>query len=166
MAAEATGLAAAEIQLEPDPLGRPTLLGAASAMFVSLAHSGTFVVAAVAEVAVGIDVEELPTRELHPGMEARICSPAELGRLSRLTEPGRQGAFMAIWTRKEAYGKALGVGLDFPFRSVTVGPAGNRVQGIAERFWVTDLDVGSGYAGAIVSAGRGRQLDVRHYPKA
>jgi 4'-phosphopantetheinyl transferase len=166
MAAKVTGLAADQVDLQPDPLGRPTLFGAATGTFVSLAHSGTFVVAAVADVAVGIDVEELPARQLHPGLAARICSPAELGRLTRLTEPARQVAFMAIWARKEAYGKALGVGLDFPFRSVTVGPAGNRVQGITDRFWVSDLDVGPGYAGAIVSEGRGRQLDIWQYPTA
>jgi 4'-phosphopantetheinyl transferase len=165
MAAEATGILTEQIELEATDLGRPVLLGAASGTFVSLAHSGSFVIAAVADIAVGIDVEELPARALHPGMEARICSPTELGRLSRLADQARQAAFMAIWARKEAYGKALGVGLDFPFRSVTVGPAGNRVQGIADRFWVSDLDVAPGYAAAIVSEGRGRQLDVRRYPK-
>jgi 4'-phosphopantetheinyl transferase len=165
LAAAATAVAVELVDIGVDPLGRPVLAGAAGGWFVSLTHSGGLVVAAVCDVPVGVDAEQLPDRPLHPLVEARICSPTELGKLTRLAGSLRQQAFMRVWACKEAYGKALGVGLDFPWREVTAGPDGVRIGGVADRYFVTDLDVGPGYAAALVSAGRRRRIDVQNYPK-
>jgi 4'-phosphopantetheinyl transferase len=165
LSADVTRLPVDHVDVQVSAAGAPILVGSASGWFLSLAHSGQLIAAAVCDVPVGIDVEELPQRPLRDRMEARICSPTELGKLTRLDGAARQLAFMKVWSRKEAYGKALGVGLDFPWRSITAGPDGVRIGGAADRFFVTDLDAGPGYSAALVSAGRRRHIDVRHYPR-
>jgi 4'-phosphopantetheinyl transferase len=159
-AATAIGVRPGDVTMRADPLGAPILGGAANGWSVSLAHSVDLAVVAIAEVAVGVDVEGDRDRALHPDLEARISSPTELGRLTRLTGPARRAAFLRVWTRKEAYGKAIGVGLDFPLRTVTAGPDGVRIGGIEDRYFVTDLDLAAGYTAALVSIGRRRQVDV------
>ncbi len=157
LTAQVLGISFDQVDLAVDPLGRPVLnsgLDSGEAgWFLSLAHSGEVVLAAIARTPVGVDVEELPTRPQHPRLAERVCSPEEFDRLSQLDEPARQVAFTEIWVRKEAYGKALGVGLGFPMRSVTVAP-GSHIRGIAECFGVVDLDVGPGFAAALVVAGQ------------
>ena len=61
--------------------------------YLSLAHSGEYAVAAWDEVPIGVDIEKL--RSLSPALAKR------LGTEQPLTE----------WLKREAYGKALGVGV-------------------------------------------------------
>jgi 4'-phosphopantetheinyl transferase len=120
---------------------------------ISLSHSGCWVVAAVAWRPVGVDVEKLTRDPLVPGVLRRVCSPRELDRLERLSPERRSAAFLRVWTRKEAYGKASGLGMGFQLRDVTVGLEGSRVRGARGRWWVTDLELGPGRVAALVVHG-------------
>ena len=143
--------------------GRPFVVEPPVPIFVSLAHSGRYVAAAAGRRPVGIDVEEWRGRPPRAGLAERVCSPFELRRLDALGGEARERAFMAIWARKEAYGKALGVGLGFGMRSVTIGPDGSRPRGAAGHWWVTDLALDPDYAAALVVAGgrvRARLVEV------
>jgi phosphopantetheinyl transferase len=81
---------------------------AGSGLFLSIASRGPFTAAAVATSRVGIDVElvdpegEVPWNVLHPS-EAVI--------LTRQEGHGRAAAFARLWSLKEAYLKALALGL-------------------------------------------------------
>jgi 4'-phosphopantetheinyl transferase len=141
-----------EGRLDYEESGRPIVVEAP--LFVSLAHSGRHVLAARARRPVGVDVESLRAEPAHPGLEARVCSPAEAAALDILHGDERERAFMAIWTRKEAYGKALGVGVGFGLQTVTAGPDGSRIRGAAGRWWVGDLDLGDADSAALVVRGR------------
>jgi 4'-phosphopantetheinyl transferase len=60
---------------------------------------------------VGVDVERVrPLPDLDE-IAARTFSPEERRRLSRLDPAERLAGFFNCWTRKEAYLKALGIGL-------------------------------------------------------
>lgn len=142
------------IAIGAEPAGRPILLDPPKPAFISVTHSGQVVAAALARRPVGIDAEQLPRAPHHPRLVPRVCSPAEIAALEKLAGDERDRAFMRIWTRKEAYGKALGVGLDFPLRAVTAGPGGYRLQGTVGRWVVTDLDLGADVAAALVTEGR------------
>jgi 4'-phosphopantetheinyl transferase len=159
-------LAPAAVELDVEEAGRPVVLGAGIPTFVSIAHSGRYVVVAVADRPVGVDVERLPSLPLHPRLAARLCSPTELERLEPLGGADRERGILAVWARKEAYGKALGVGLDFPWRSVTAGPAGSRLSGVAGTWQVVDLDVDPGYVAAVVAEGAGWRVDLEHVNRA
>lgn len=80
------------------------------ALGISFAHSAPFAVCAVTERRrVGVDVERLDRVHRLPDAYAPLFSEGERGLLDAATD--RSLAFLRIWTRKEALGKALGTGL-------------------------------------------------------
>jgi 4'-phosphopantetheinyl transferase len=152
--ARAAGVPPENVRVEIEPGGRPVLSGALSKFFVSIAHSGRYVVVAVAKRPVGVDVELLRHSPRFQQVAARVCSPAQLQMLAHSHGSDRDRAFLTMWARKEAYGKAQGLGLDFPVRSVTVGGkvAGGDGRG---RTWRTrKVDVDPAYVAAVAAPGR------------
>ena len=84
----------------------------------NLSHSGKAVLCAVADQAVGVDVEEL-----HPydeGLARRCYSPDELAWMN--SQPNASIAFTRLWVRKESYLKLLGTGLQDCLRNFSVSP--------------------------------------------
>ncbi|MFF3984053.1 4'-phosphopantetheinyl transferase family protein [Streptomyces sp. NPDC001797] len=94
-----------------EPHGRPAVAHPDPPLHFSLAHSHGMAVVAVSRTVVGADVERLPRAEtvevctpaLHPGEQAELAALGDAGE--------RRAAFGRLWTRKEAYLKALGTGL-------------------------------------------------------
>lgn len=80
---------------------------------------GRYLYAFARDLELGVDLEALPRATDYRRLAPRKLSAPEREALSRLPEEARELAFLATWTRKEAYGKALGVGIRFPMRSVT-----------------------------------------------
>ena len=78
----------------------------------NLSHSGALALVAVARGRqVGVDVECIrPIPEL-AGIAERICTPSERAALDALSTSERDGAFLALWTRKEALAKMTGEGV-------------------------------------------------------
>jgi 4'-phosphopantetheinyl transferase len=101
--AERTGRAASALRIEVTANGKPAVPGGPE---VSLSHSGDIVVCAVASVAVGIDVEVAPPRDIEAVAE-RYFTEAE----NRWLEGADPQRFRMLWVLKEAYLKALGIGL-------------------------------------------------------
>jgi 4'-phosphopantetheinyl transferase len=151
--ARIAGVPPDEVGIELEPTGRPVLTGALSHYFVSIAHSGCYVVVGVAQRQIGVDVEQLRQSAPSPRLMARVCSPEELRLLEGMTDADRAAAFMTVWARKEAYGKAMGRGLDFPLRSVTVGVGESTISGGTDEWRAADVDIDPRYAAAVVAAG-------------
>ena len=115
----------ASLRFAYGPAGKPALEGHPSLGF-NLAHSGGVGLLAVApEVAVGVDVEASPDplgacEEIAP----MYFAPEEMRTLAALPRAQRGAGFLRCWTRKEAYVKALGDGLQMPLDdfSVSLGP--------------------------------------------
>lgn len=160
LAASVFGTVADEIRLGAEPAGRPIVVDPPFPLFVSLAHSGRHVVAALARRPVGIDVEELPRALQEPAVVERVCSPYELRELRKLPDDMRDRGFMSIWSRKEAYGKAVGVGIGFELQKVTVGVRGSRVRGVSGRWRIVDLELGDDCIAALVAGMRLFRVDV------
>ena len=81
------------------------------------------VVAVTAGREVGIDVEHARTGLDPVELAGRFFTPGERAFIER-HEPGqRPGAFLACWTRKEAWLKAAGVGMAGPLDLFDVSPA-------------------------------------------
>jgi 4'-phosphopantetheinyl transferase len=91
---------------------------------VSLAHSREVVVVAIAAARVGVDVEVVRPRRLLERLARRTLDADALASWCALPDGARLGAFVAAWTSKEAYLKAIGVGLVRPLRDVDAAPAG------------------------------------------
>lgn len=88
----------------------------------SISHSGEWVVCAVGAVPLGVDIQvERPVR---PAV-FRALSAAEQAELDGLEERERLPAFFDVWCLKEAYSKAIGLGLQARFRDFSVSKKAN-----------------------------------------
>jgi 4'-phosphopantetheinyl transferase len=122
--------------------GRPTVGGDTEISF-SLSHSGSFAVIGIAfgDTRIGIDVEELRPRGRIDALAARVLNDEEHATwLAIDDEDERLRSFLRTWTAKEAYLKALGIGIATRLRDV---PA--RVAGWSTR----ELPVGPGRIAAL-----------------
>lgn len=82
-------------------------------VYVSVSHTDGLCAVALSDTPVGVDVERPVALDTIPVADRRF-HPDEAAAV-------RAGAsFWAIWTAKEAYTKALGLGLAYPWRSFDV----------------------------------------------
>ncbi len=83
-------------------------------IYFSLSHSGEFVALAISDKEIGIDIEKLrPAKE---NLVNRVCSQNEIDAITFSENPHIK--FTEIWTKKEAYLKALGSGIDRELSSI------------------------------------------------
>ena len=97
--------------------GKPELappLAASTGLHFSLAHSAATAVCAIRRgTAVGIDVEPVD-RSIDPlELADAVLAPSEKQSVLELESEARRRQFLALWTLKEAYVKAIGLGLTF-----------------------------------------------------
>jgi len=88
----------------------------------NLSHSGDVVVFVVGSVDVGVDVESLRDVPNAERMARRFFSPSEQSVIQSLGGATRYHAFLRIWTQKEAFLKATGLGFGMPLREVETEP--------------------------------------------
>lgn len=83
-------------------------------IYFSLSHSEDFLALAVGDREVGIDIEKI--REAKEKLIKRVCCENEKQKIFSSENPDK--AFTEIWTKKEAYLKALGTGIDRELTSI------------------------------------------------
>ncbi len=118
----------AEIAFVRGPNGKPRLERAGGFEF-NLSHSGRWIVCASAFAPVGVDVERIGSFAWEDVEDA--LSPEERTRLDPAADSAWREAFTVLWTAKESYLKALGVGLEVPPSELTVevdGDGGLRLR--------------------------------------
>lgn len=146
------------------PRGKPYLAG--TGPFFNLSHSGKLALIAIASAEIGIDLEKVRHLESLTAIARSRFSPSEFAALDALEDAQRQLAFYRCWTRKEAYLKALGVGLAMPLDSfdVSLGEKpeflGCRDSSERPADW-TLLDISPGPEFVAAAALRGRTPQVR-----
>jgi len=87
----------------------------------NVSHSGDWGIIAVAwQRQVGVDLEVIDPRLDTAGLAERFFAIAEQQQLSALPLEQQTAGFYRIWNTKEAYLKALGVGMSLPLGSFTV----------------------------------------------
>ena len=93
--------------------GRPRLADdRGTGLCFSVSHSGDYALIGLAfRRPIGVDVERARPGTTLAEVAPTICSPAELQEVSRLDPGERTADLYRRWTIKEAYIKALGVGL-------------------------------------------------------
>lgn len=100
--------------------GKPFAIGANDVSF-SVSHSGDTALIAVAQHAtVGIDVEVIRPRPNVAKLAARVLDPEELAAFAAADEAEQLLAFLRAWTAKEAYLKAIGLGIATDLRAVSI----------------------------------------------
>lgn len=134
----------------------------------NVSHSGDWVLLALNRVGpVGVDVERHRALDYHE--LAKSCfSAEELSTWSRLATRDQATVFYGIWTRKEAYLKALGMGLGKSLQEFSVHPTAE--QGplpirddcpCGEKRWTLwPLPMDSSHSAALVVAGEIRTIQL------
>lgn len=92
-----------------ESFGKPAIRSHPAFHF-NVSHSGDWVVCAVADGPVGVDVEQVTQADLR--IADRFFAPEEIELLHRVRDQNR--AFYRLWTAKESYIKYLGTGLSMP----------------------------------------------------
>ena len=110
----------AEIRIRVDVLGRPYLADYPALDF-NLSHTEGLSVVAVRRDVVGVDVERLRDNLDARAVARRVFSDAEQATLRKGVPPS-QTPFFDYWTLKEAYVKAIGMGVRFDFQKISVTP--------------------------------------------
>ena len=101
----------------------------------------------------------------------RFFSRDEAGLLRGLTARPREATFFEVWTKKEAFVKALGEGLSRPLSSftVTVGEQEGwrpvRSNGEDQEWSIRRLESSAGFAAAIAIQGSGAVIRRRRWPE-
>lgn len=169
--AEATGTPPHRLAFVIGPQGKPALVGPGGPHF-NLSHSDELAVLAVSTAGpLGVDVEAVrPIPEFDTVAEAHF-SPAELDALRALPPGEREHGFYRLWTRKEAYLKAIGTGLSHPLHGFTVNidHAHSRIVDVAgdadeAAAWrLPALDLPPPYVGALAMRAPAVAVSLRHW---
>jgi 4'-phosphopantetheinyl transferase len=111
----------AEWRFATNRFGRPEIASPAAGhgLRFSLSHTeGLIAVAVTRRRDVGIDVENA-TRNLAVGVVESVLTENEVRAACRLPDEQKRERFFALWTLKEAYAKARGMGVSLNFREIS-----------------------------------------------
>jgi 4'-phosphopantetheinyl transferase len=140
--------------------GKPSLAGenASSGLCFNLSHSAGLVVYAIAkERNLGIDVEHVRPESAGEDIAKRYFSARELSDLGTLAPEASVEGFFHCWTRKEAYLKATGMGLQIPLDSFAVsllpGKPAQFLSGVEPHWHLAASHPAEGYVAAVVYDG-------------
>lgn len=95
-----------------DSRGKPFFPDVPSICF-NLSHCHGLAVCGISDSALGVDVEQI--RPLRSGVLRRSFSPEEIHAVQVSSSPDER--FFRLWTLKESYVKAIGVGISFPLHT-------------------------------------------------
>jgi len=140
--------------------GKPSLSGrnVSSGLCFNLSHSSGLVVYAIArERKLGVDVEHVRPDSAGKSIARRYFSAQEVSDLQTMPPEARVEGFFHCWTRKEAYLKATGMGLQIPLDSFSVSLLPEKpaqfLGGVEPRWHIAAHHPADGYVAAVVYDG-------------
>jgi 4'-phosphopantetheinyl transferase len=131
----------ASVLIVRDATGRPILATPAGHLHFNLSHSDDGAIVAFSHSApVGIDIEVVRDIRDFVSIAVHYFARTEVEHLLRLDPEQRLAGFYVTWTRKEAFVKALGLGLSFPLDVFCTGaqdrpPHLSETNGFPYRGW-------------------------------
>jgi 4'-phosphopantetheinyl transferase len=170
---EYSGTPPAKVALSATELGKPYLADPAADLRFNVAHSDELALFAFSRAReIGVDIEWERPEVNWQELARRYVAPEEYGALiADDCTFDRRAAFFRCWARKEAYVKALGLGLQVPLDgfAVTIGPEAPAILHTAHdpgqrNCWaLRDLPAIPGFAAALVVESPGPRLRcIRH----
>src|ERR1041384_4615882 len=168
------GIGATAIHFNYSEHGKPSLEKSINAQQLSfnLAHSGSLALYAFTlKRRIGVDLEQIRPEFTVDEIARRYFSASEIDRLSQLPPALRHQAFFNCWTRKEAFIKAMGIGLSLPLDQFDVTLAPNEPATLVQTRWndeessrwsLTALDAGRDYVAAVAVEGHDLELRTWH----
>ncbi len=145
------------IQFELSEHGKPSVAG--SGLYFNVSHSGNSALFGFTEAGpIGVDVEwNKRTVEIEE-VASRFFSAGEYRELCEYSQEERQEVFFRIWTRKEAFIKAVGEGLSYPLDEFEVSTGEEAALLSIKRekprsWWISDCELPMDYSGAVAVNG-------------
>ena len=126
--AQLTGARPGEIDFRFGEHGKPFLPGGPS--FNQSHTEDRIMIGVAAEGRLGVDIEEIREVKYMLGIADKNFGADEAARIHAAPDHERRALFFRFWTRKEAFLKAVGVGLAHPLRSFSVDPSPGAGQGL------------------------------------
>lgn len=109
-----------QIKINYDQNGKP-YLDSFSGIHFNISHSGDWVMCAVDDVPIGIDIEQI--QKIDTTIARHFFTPSEYRQI--IVEESGVDFFYQLWTLKESYVKYKGLGLGIPFDSFEFDISGN-----------------------------------------
>jgi 4'-phosphopantetheinyl transferase len=147
-----TGIAAGELAFSEGPHGKPFLMkdNVPSLMHFNVSHSGNGAVYAFSlDAEVGVDIEDTTRTTEVMAIAERFFTADEVKALKGLQKERRRDYFFYLWTRKEAFLKAIGKGLTQALDSVDV--CGLQIINNGQQWMLSSLDVARPYCICVAS---------------
>jgi len=119
------------LEFEKGQWGKPALLKTRNSKSIqfNISHSHNLLLVAVTkEDLVGIDVEYHAEKTQIKSLNKAVFSPSEKNFFLKLRDQEKTKAFFRCWTRKEAYLKALGIGMSINLVDINEFPAENWIK--------------------------------------
>jgi 4'-phosphopantetheinyl transferase len=138
----------------------------------SLSRSGELVVIGLAPRPLGVDIERLAHTMDVEDLAAHVLTSRERTAFEALDPASRPTAFLRCWTRKEAYLKAIGMGLAIPPTAVEVCFEAGRLLGAepisdgvesAFGWFIDNFAPIEGYLGAVAIQSRPWRLELNAF---
>lgn len=129
----------------------------------NVSHSRDIVVYAITRSRdIGIDVEYLKTVNKADQIVERFFSEEEKIFYNSQTVDKKEWAFFTLWTRKEAYSKAMGRGIGLPAKDFDIEliPYHNPNAAKKSEWTLYNVDIHSNYLAALAT--QGDSLEIRH----
>lgn len=164
----------AELEFEIGPFGKPYLRrtdGRPRLQFNYSDAGGMALVGFAFDAELGVDLESLARQVNHREIARRHFHADEVAMLERRDDAQARTDFLVCWTRKEAWGKAKGVGIRYPLDSLDLCSAIARetltIDASADltTLHLSQLHPAPGYVGAVAYAGDECRLRRFNYPK-
>jgi 4'-phosphopantetheinyl transferase len=161
-----TAIPACDLFFERGPYGKPELRS--HSLRFNLSHSAGNIVIAVALQEVGVDIEFMRADLDLLDIAQHFFSPRELA-LVAAAGAGITRTFYRIWTCKEAYMKATGMGFSLPSRSFDVcgdGQLGVLNSQTHPGWSLSEFPCAEGFAAAVVTQGVTSKVHVCDYAES
>lgn len=123
------GLKNEEIQFGYSKYGKPFLVSEKEICF-NLSHSGEWVVSAVGDTSIGVDIEVVRGTKL-PSAH-KFFTKQEIHLLNNTPQKKQVDLFFKIWTLKESFVKYSGLGLGYPFEHFSFSFCNQNIQLVQE----------------------------------
>lgn len=125
-------------------------------LFFNISHSEDYAVIAISNKKVGIDIEYMREDFKFTNLLPDIYDDDEI--LSIENSPNKKQAFYTLWTRKEAFVKALGKGIDEDFKYIPCLDGNHKIDYAilknTENWQVLSFDLTDHYVASIAFEGK------------
>lgn len=164
------GVSVTEIALDYSRLGKPFLSPNPQNLSFNFTDStspsgnlGLYAFGRTSEV--GVDIESRHRRSNFSLVAQRKFAPQEQDMVGLKKGRADPETFLALWTRKEAYGKAIGQGVNFKMSALNLASPGEHslcFTGLADeqRYQLQQFTVGADHIACVVYAGEAQTISA------